>query len=339
MKIKEYLKLSRSFNAGITACAPVLGALSMWNVNETSFFWLFILFLIGYFGHTYGFALNDILDVKIDQTSTELKDRPLVCKTITMRNAWIFTLSSAAIAFLLAIIYAVHTAHYFPILILFISSILTTIYDVKSKKYPLMDIFVAGGIFFLILYGATTVSLNLIPLAWLVCSLGTMQVLFMQFIAGGLKDIENDFKRGANTLAVKIGVRIKKGILTVPISFKIFSYSIQIIELILLFTPFFLIKSKSFTPLSSSHYVQIIVLILLSILMLYISHKLITMKRFEREKARKLIGSHFQINYLIVPLMLMAVMPWTIILAIIPLLFFLFSNIILHGTILQPKTM
>ena len=95
MKIKEYLKLSRSFNAGITACAPVLGALSMWNVNETSFFWLFILFLIGYFGHTYGFALNDILDVKIDQTSTELKDRPLVCKTITMRNAWIFTLSSA----------------------------------------------------------------------------------------------------------------------------------------------------------------------------------------------------------------------------------------------------
>ena len=257
MKIKEYLKLSRSFNAGITACAPVLGALSMWNVNETSFFWLSILFLIGYFGHTYGFALNDILDVKIDQTSTELKDRPLVCKTLTMRNAWIFTLSSAVIAFLLAIIYAVHTSHYFPILILFISCLLTTIYDVISKKYPLMDIFVAGGIFFLILYGATSVSTNITSLAWIVCILGTLQVFFMQFIAGGLKDIENDFKRGANTLAVKMGVRIKKGILNTPLSFKILSYSIQITELILLFTPFFLINSKSFTPLHFYHYIQI----------------------------------------------------------------------------------
>jgi len=73
--------------------------------------------------------------------------------------------------------------------------------------------------------------------------------------------------------------------------------------------------------------------------MLFISFKLLNIKYFERNKARKFIGSHFQINYMLVPIMLMALSPWTILLAIIPLLIFLFSNILLHGTLLQPKTM
>lgn len=198
-----------------------------------------------------------------------------------------------------------------------------------------MDVFVAGGIFLLILYGATTVSINLTLLAWIVCILGPMQVLFMQFIAGGLKDIENDFKRGAKTLAVKIGVRIEGGLVRIPLSFKILGYSLQLTELVLLFTPFFLI----FSPLNIYHYIQIIALIFFSILMLFISFKLLNIKYFERYKARRLIGSHFQTNYILVPIMLMALTPWAILLAIVPPLIFLFSNIILHGTLLQPKTM
>ena len=43
----EYLKLSRSFNMGLTGIAPVLGALSMWNNGQISLLGLFILFLIG----------------------------------------------------------------------------------------------------------------------------------------------------------------------------------------------------------------------------------------------------------------------------------------------------
>jgi 4-hydroxybenzoate polyprenyltransferase len=198
-----------------------------------------------------------------------------------------------------------------------------------------MDIFVAGAIFLLILYGSATVSINLTLLAWIVIVLGTIQVFFMQFIAGGLKDIENDFKRGARTTAIKMGVRIEKGLLKIPYSFKIFGYSIQLAELVLLFTSFFLI----FFPLNIYHYIQIIALIFFSILMLLISFKLVGIKHFERNKARRLIGSHFQINYMLVPIMLMALTPWAIFLAIAPPIIFLFSNIILHGTLLQPKTM
>ena len=53
-------------------------------------------------------------------------------------------------------------------------------------------------IFFLILFGAlaTTDSIYKISqLTWIVCILGSIQVLFMQFIAGGMKDIENDYKK------------------------------------------------------------------------------------------------------------------------------------------------
>ena len=332
MMLKEYLKLSRSFNAGLTAAAPVLGAVAM---NEFELTHLAILFLIGFFGHSYGFTLNDILDLKIDQTSEEIKDRPLVSKKITIRKAWIFALSSVLISFLLATYISWSTGQYFTFIILALSSISITIYNFISKKYPAMDIFVAGGIFLLILYGASTVSLNLTPLAWLVCILGTLQVLFMQFIAGGLKDIENDFTRGAKTLAITMGVRVEKGLIKMPYSFKILAYSIQAVELILLFTAFFFI----FVHRSLYTYIQFAALIFFSILMLFITHKLLNMEYFERKKARKLIGSHFQINYLLVPIMLMTLNPWAIFLAVIPPFIFILSNIILHGTVLQPKTM
>jgi 4-hydroxybenzoate polyprenyltransferase len=227
------------------------------------------------------------------------------------------------------------TNHYLSIIILGLSSFSITIYDLISKKYPAMDIFVAGGIFMLILYGASTVSINITLLAWIVCVLGTIQVLFMQLIAGGLKDIENDLKQGAKTFAIKIGVHMEKGLVKIPYTFKFFGYSLQIIELFLLFTPFYFI----FRPLSFYNHIQFIVLFFFSILMIYISYKLLNLKYFERNKARRLIGSHFQINYILVPIMLMVLTPWTIFLVIFPPIIFLLSNLILHGTLLQPKTM
>jgi len=42
---------------------------------------------------------------------------------------------------------------------------------------------------------------------------------------------------------------------------------------------------------------------------------------------------------MIVPIMLMGINPWVWILIFFPALGFIISNIILHGTFLQPKTM
>jgi len=63
------------------------------------------------------------------------------------------------------------------------------------------------------------------------------------------------------------------------------------------------------------------------------------MESFERVKARKFIGSHYMVNFGLAPIMLMSLNPWAGLLIFFPALGFVLSNIVLHGTILQPKTM
>ena len=337
MKIREYLKLARSFNAVLTGVSPVMGAIAMEHYNILT---LFILFLIGFFGHTYGFVLNDILDYRIDKTSVEISDRPLLSGTITLKKAWAFSFFSMIISLILAFYLAYNLDNYYPIVILVLSALFITIYNLISKKLPAMDIFVALAIFTLVLYGASIneVSIqNITKLTWIVCILGSIQVLFMQFIAGGLKDIENDYRRGAKTLAVKMGVRVTKGKLSISTSFKALAYGIQIIDLAVVFLPFFIIWNIN--DLTTLQYVQWAIITLIGITMIFISYKLLSMKQFERKKARKYIGSHYMINFTIVPIMLMSLNPWAGLLMFFPGLGFVLSNIILHGTIAQPKTM
>ena len=98
--IREYLKLARSFNSFLTGISPVMGAISMGDFNLIH---LTILFFIGFFGHTYGFVINDIFDYEIDKHNKELNDRPLISGTISMRKAWIFAILALIISFLLAL--------------------------------------------------------------------------------------------------------------------------------------------------------------------------------------------------------------------------------------------
>ena len=337
MAIIEYLKLSRSFNAVLTGVSPVMGAIAMEQYNIIT---LFLLFIIGFFGHTYGFVLNDILDYKIDKTSKEISDRPLISGTISIKKAWIFAILSMMISFIIAGYLAVTSNIYYPIIILAFSAIFVSIYDLTSKKIPGMDMILSISVSFLVLYGASTVVKSFIEiskLAWIVCLLGGIQVLFMNAIAAGMKDIENDFNRGARTLAIKMGVRITNGRLIVPATFKSLAYSIQLVDILIVFFPFFIVWKVS--ELSIFQYLQWGVIILIGIIMFIISGRLLNMKYFDRKKARKYIGSHYMINFTIVPIMLMTLNPWAGIIMFFPGLGFILSNIILHGTITQPKTM
>ena len=335
--IREYLKLARSFNAVLTGISPVMGAIAMQQYNILI---LLILFLIGFFGHTFGFVFNDIIDYKIDKTSKEISDRPLISGTISLKNAWIFALVCILLAFFIATGLSYISSNYFPLIILAASASSIILYDLISKKIPFMDILVALGIFFFILYGASTQVQQLSDitlLAWFVCILGSIQVLFMQIVAGGLKDIENDYQSGANTAAVKLGVRVKNKRLHSSKSFQLLAFTIQIIDIILIFTPFFIIDM--FTESLFLAMFQLLTLAVISGMMLFLSHQLMNMGTFNRKKARTFIGSHYMINFALVPILLMTLNPWAGILVFFPALGFILSNIILHGTLLQPKTM
>lgn len=337
MKLREYLKLARSFNAVLTGISPVLGAIAMQHFDVID---LILLFLVGFLGHTFGFVFNDIMDYKIDKTSKEISDRPLLSGTISIKNAWIFASITFFSAFIIALYIGYKNQNYFPLILLAISAAFVIIYDLTSKKLLGMDIFVALGVFFLILYGSTTSINNLneiTELGWIVCVLGSIQVLYMQLIAGGLKDIENDYTRGAKSIAIKLGVRIVDGNLKISSKFKVLAYGIQLIDLIVVFLPFFIVWNIN--ELTLLQYLQWIIIAFIGIIMFYLSYKLLSLERFDRMKARKLIGSHYMINFMIVPIMLMGIFPWSGILVFFPALGFVFSNILLHGTFLQPKTM
>jgi len=336
MKIREYLKLARSFNAVLTGISPVMGALVM---QHYSLLELIVLFFIGFLGHTWGFVLNDILDYKIDRHEKELKDRPLVSGTISLRNAWLFAWTALILAFILALYLSVSKGLFFSLLVLVISASFVTLYDLISKKLPLTDIILALGVFFLVLYGASIhlTSLNEVPLlAWIVCTLGAIQVLFMNIVAGGLKDIDNDVQKGAKTLAVKLGVRVEHQHLHVSVSFFFVAYGIQIADVILTFLPFVLFPLFTASWLC---YIQWMLLIVISGLMFFFSYKLLSLPTFDRDTVRKHIGLHYYTNFALVPVMLMTLTPWAILLVFFPALGFVLSNLTLHGTLLQPKTM
>jgi 4-hydroxybenzoate polyprenyltransferase len=336
MKIREYLKLARSFNAVLTGISPVMGAIAMQYYDIAH---LIIFFLIGFFGHTYGFVLNDILDYNIDKHEKELQDRPLVSGTITLRKAWMFALTSLLISFILALYVSITSGNYLSLVVLISSASFVTLYDLISKKIPLTDFVLAFGVFLFVLYGASTqvTSIPNIPLlVWIVCLLGGIQVLYMNIVAGGLKDIENDAQKGANTLAVKLKVRVQDTKFIVTKGFYLVTYAIQLADIIFVALPFFIIPLFMTSPYLI---IQAVLLILVSILMFFFSTRLLSLPQFDRDKVRKLNGLHYYTNFALVPILLMTLTPWTLILIIFPALGFVLSNLILHGTVLAPKTM
>lgn len=335
--IREYLKLARSYNAVLTGISPVMGAVAMAKFDILH---LCLLFLVGFLGHTYGFILNDLLDYKFDKFSVAGSDRPLVSGTISKKKAWTLAFISSIVALMIAVYIAITTQSYFSLIVLGFSAFFVTLYDLTSKKFSYADFIITAALFFLILYGAVTVAgdiYQVTKLAWIVCALGVIQVLYMQTIAGGLKDVENDLKKGGKTLAIKLGVRVEDEFLTIPLRFKTLAYCIQIINIIVVFLPFFIVWKIS-KP-SIFEYLQWSLLIIIAFLMFVPTHKLLSMRRFERFKAIKFMGVYYVFNFALVPIMLTSLNPWVGILVFFPGLGFILSNIILHGTIFQPKTM
>jgi 4-hydroxybenzoate polyprenyltransferase len=330
--IRDYIEISRFFNMGLTGIAPVLGALSMWNIGTLPFWQLGVLFLIGCFAHAFGFVLNDIVDIDLDKLSKELNARPLVNGKITRKNASIFTVVCLIISLLLCSVFFKNITQFSLILgIIIVAYLFGILYDFASKKYPGMDIFVALAVAFLILFGASTIGTPS-TLAWIVALIGGLQVLFMNMINGAIKDIDHDKEGLAHTIAICLGAKIHNGFITLPLSFKAVGLFIEIIRIFLVFIPFiFLILQPAIW--------QISLLAIFAILTVAFIMRLYAIKTFDRKKIRKHIGIIVILMYASAPIMLSSLNVFFILLACIPPLWFISSNLLLYKTALEPKTM
>jgi len=335
--IRKYLEISRLFNMGLTGVAPVLGALCMFATHSLTFFQFFVLFAIGCLAHAYGFSLNDIFDVPVDRLSKDLSLRPLVKGSITFRYATIFAFGCLILSFLLTWFFYTSQSQYLMIVfILIIAYLLATVYDALSKKYPGMDLFVASAVFFLILFGAATVGTPTL-LAWTVALIGGLQVLFMNMINGAIKDIDHDKDGSAHTLAIWLGAKVHAGIMELPLSFKTTGYLIEIVRTVLVFAPFVLpvLQPSLWHP----QVWQIVLLVLFVALTFMSIYRLFSIKTFDRARIRKGIGVIVIFMYATTPIMLSSLNIYILLIALVPPFWFVFSNVVLHKTVFEPKTM
>jgi 4-hydroxybenzoate polyprenyltransferase len=353
--IKEYGKLARSFNMAMTGMAPIFGALCM---GERDPIRLVVLFILGCGAHIFGFVLNDYIDARIDKHSDELSERPLVSGTISPNGALGFALFGLAIMLGLGAL-LVWPALYPSMLILLAAAGSATLYNLISKKAPGMDVFVSGAVGLLALFGSASVSTDFTPLAYIIAFLAFMQVMFMNIVAGGLKDIDHDYAAGGRNLAIALGCKVidrtkkkkkahedhRDNDLVIPIGFKALAHGIEIVFFICVLLPWFLsIGSVLPTPFPfpsefRSFSIQFLVVFILGLAMMSVSTRLMAQRSFVRPQMRKLIGLHYALNFSLVPVMLSVVAWWIFLFALIPPLGFLIANKALHGEATAPKTM
>jgi len=303
----------------------LIGALTYGYTNVLH---LIILFTIGFFSHIYGFVLNDYLDVKIDKLSKDLHTRPLVKGTIKFSHGYYLAVFSLLLTWFLAFVVFGLVA----LLILLFADLCATIYNIISKKYAGMDVFVSSAILFLILFGGYAVSYKITTLLLLISIIGFLQVFFMNAINGGLKDIDHDVIANARTIAVKLGVRVKNSELYITRIFKTLALSIEFSRYCVLLIPIFL----GYIGFKFEHVFSLVVL---EIFTLYSIYMLLDTKIFIRNDIRKKIGIVVIFMWSSVPVLLSIITPFTLILAFIPPCWFLLSNLLLHKVLFEPQTM
>ena len=324
-KLKEYAKLSSAHFAFLTAMSPLAGAIVM---GETRLLNLLILFTIGLLAHIYGFAFNHYNDIKVDGITPKLKERPLPSGTIQKKHALIYILTVLILGFIL-------TFYFFGLKILIIYSIgivLATIYDLFSKQISGMDFILAMAVTMSVVFGSATVSFNFTNFTYIIWILSFIQTLNLNLIAGGIKDADHDFLLNSKHLSTRLGVKVKDGKLIVPNSFKSIAYIFAGLYAFFVFIPI----AKNWINL---HLGLTIMLIPINIMFFYITYKMMKKRIFDRHEIRKYVVLHYNINWLNIPILLIAVTPLAGILVLFPLLGLFVSNFLIYKTITRPGMM
>lgn len=188
---------------------PLLGAVSA--QRELTGTTILLMVAVGLAFHIFAYVLNDVADLWLDRTEPLRSDSPLVQGVIGRREALWLALSQPPLAFALALLAGVT----WPALLMLAAAFLALAgYDLYGKRSPwplLIDALQAAGFCALVLFGALAQAPALRADApWLLAYVFFF-VLLMTGIHGGVRDITNDFARGARTSTIWLGARPSEG--------------------------------------------------------------------------------------------------------------------------------
>jgi 4-hydroxybenzoate polyprenyltransferase len=282
--ILEYLRLFRFHSVSMETTFILIGALIM---GQRDLLLLFIIFLIGFFGHICGYVLNDYADIEVDKKSHELKEKPLVSGIIPKNNALIISFIAAFLSYILVFIFFRNLQ---TILFLGLATVLTIIYNFYGKKIPGSDAIAAGTIVVFFLMSASSLSMPLTNLVYIVGLILFFDIVFANMVEGGLKDVDHDYLSGAKTLATVTGVKVQDAKLIITRKFLGISYTIRAIYIFMIILLGFEPKINIWLSNSYPSIIVEVIAIIFMIVVLFGSYKLLSLKVFDRSKIKRLYG-------------------------------------------------
>jgi 4-hydroxybenzoate polyprenyltransferase len=330
--MKQCLIIFRPYGMLFLGLTPVFGALANGEFAPLN---LIILLIIGLLAHIFTFVQNDYYDIEIDSKSKYVANRPLSSGDISKKTVIFIFIS----ALLVSLILSVFLFNIYSFLVLILSFICMTLYNKYSKRLAGMEYILSLGVFFYGLFGALTVATSISNLAILVGSFVFLQWLFSVGISANLKDVEFDTKLGIKTTPVWFGVHISGKSLVVSFKFKVYSYSIKIIHILIAFFIFTLYCRSSYVFNIS---IAIMIFIIISLILIYLTHKILTTTLKKRDTMLKYMGLQEGLSFLLLPVSMLSLLieiisfPITTILLIVMILWPLIWFRILYGKSMIP---
>jgi 4-hydroxybenzoate polyprenyltransferase len=213
---------------------------------------------------------------------------------------------------------------------------------VIPKEHALIIVFLTGGCFYALtliffpLFGASTVSMHFTSLIYIVSSLLFVDLVFVNAVEGGLKDVDHDYLESAKTLPTIMGVRVKEGRLFLTTKFTAFAYSLKIIYIGLILLLGF---QPELNLWYSGDYIIHVIVALLIVVIIITSYKFLHLSSFDRTKMKRIYAGLNSASLALIFIMLLPLLGlWiTLILLLLPITWYLLFNFVLYGKPLQPR--
>jgi len=294
-KIKGYIKLMRPYGLS----QPLIVLYCALCNGQFDFFPLLGLFIIGIFGHIFGFVQNDYFDIEIDKKSKYVSERPLAKGIVSLKGALFLFLFSFFASIILAYVFFFTILSFLTLLLSFF---LATLYNRYSKRMPGMEYVLGAGHCTFVLFGALTVSDVLSHLVIFYVLFVLMTYVFNVGVSANLKDVKYDSKQGIKTTPMIFGVTEKDDELRIPALFTTYAFSIKGIQIGIALLPFLAGYVSMFLyglP------VPVICFSILSTLLIYTLWKILFTPLSDRDKMLRYAGITQLLTYFLVPGVLM----------------------------------
>lgn len=331
-KLSAYARLLRLPGIGALGIVPVIAALTL---GVYDIYTLTLLFIIGALACIFGFLINDYADVELDQLVDELSKKPLVSGAVSKRAALMITiLLTLGTFFFIALLWYNQPIDFYKFVgltCIILAGILGTIYDLYGKKIAGSDFLVAISVSLVFLFGALSFGKPNV-ITWIIFVLTFENILYMNALQNGIKDADHDYKMGVTNIAISSGVKVKGNNITIPLSFKAFGFGLRLFSAILFFVPFVFFKYD--------YYIwQIALLAGLTLIFLSLDAKFLSIKIFDRNKIRKIIGVQSFLRYSLVPIMLISIVGTipSLILIILPIIWYILFTPLLGEELFKPR--